>query len=316
MSGEKLQQKLCGVNFQTYWGVAFIWDFTIYSLALAVAVIVFKIFNIPIYVERENLAGIVLLLFFFGFASIPAVHLFEKLFSEASFANMSIFCINVIIALTTLTTIIMFDVLGETDEHVRTRDFLNRLFLVFPQHALADGLIEICRNFIMSKIFIRYYINTYKSPLTSDLLKPHFTALIILGFVFIILNYIVENGVMWRIFKRTSKNGNQLQKVVTIQNSLLKDGKFSNDYAIDTAIRVKNLSKIYSGSNYAVNNVSFTVNNGECYGLLGIGYTQCYLKCHKNFPNLNLFTLSQARMVQENLQYSRFCRATQNNFQD
>lgn len=29
LSGEKLQQKLCGVSFKTYWGVAFAWDFTV-----------------------------------------------------------------------------------------------------------------------------------------------------------------------------------------------------------------------------------------------------------------------------------------------
>lgn len=29
MNGEKLQQKLCGVDAATYWGVAFIWDFMV-----------------------------------------------------------------------------------------------------------------------------------------------------------------------------------------------------------------------------------------------------------------------------------------------
>jgi ABC-2 family transporter protein len=29
VSGEKLQQKLCGVGFQTYWGVTFLWDFVV-----------------------------------------------------------------------------------------------------------------------------------------------------------------------------------------------------------------------------------------------------------------------------------------------
>lgn len=29
ISGEKLQQKLCDVSFKTYWGITFIWDFTV-----------------------------------------------------------------------------------------------------------------------------------------------------------------------------------------------------------------------------------------------------------------------------------------------
>jgi hydrogenase-4 membrane subunit HyfE len=268
ISGEKLQQKLCGVDFRTYWGVAFVWDYVVYCIAIALAVIVFKIFNIPIYVEKDNLAGIVLLLFFYGFASIPAVHLFEKLFSEASFANMSIFCLNVMIALSTLSIILMIDVFAETNEHVQFRNFLNRLFLVFPQHALSDGLIEIVKNYITSKIFIRYYINTYKSPVTSDLLYPHLMSLFVMGVVLIILNYIIESGVIWRVWKTQPKRQNQnLNVVTTIQNTLTKDGKI--DDSMSYALKVNNLSKSYGGKTFAVNDVSFKVNTNECYGLLG-----------------------------------------------
>ena len=268
VSGEKLQQKLCGVSFRTYWGVAFVWDFVVYSIAIVFAVIVFKFFNIPIYVERDNLLGIVLLLFCYGFASIPAVHLFEKLFNEASFANMSIFCLNVIIALSTLTTIIIFDVLAENNEQEQWRNFINRLFLVFPQHALADGLIEVCKNHITSKIFIRYYINTYKSPVTSDLLHPHFTSLIVMGVIFIILNYIIESGMIWRLCKSQPKLENlDLNVVTTIQNTLTKETKI--DDSMNYALKVNNIYKSYSRKNYAVNNVSFKVNMSECYGLLG-----------------------------------------------
>lgn len=29
VSGEKLQQQLCNVTFRTYWGVSFLWDFSV-----------------------------------------------------------------------------------------------------------------------------------------------------------------------------------------------------------------------------------------------------------------------------------------------
>lgn len=209
-----------------------------------------------------------MLLFLYGFATIPAVHLFEKLFNEASYANMSIFCLNVIIALSTVSTIIIFDVLVENDEQEKAKNFLSRLFLIFPQYALSDGLIQICRNHIMSKIFVRYYINTYKSPISSDLLMPHFTSLVTLGIVFIILNYIVESGIIWRLSKnqQPKQDGDEM-KVVTIQNSLTKGGKLNEPTS--NALRVEKLQKSYDGSTYAVNNVSFNVKVSECYGLLG-----------------------------------------------
>lgn len=265
-----MQQKLCGINFYTYWGVAYIWDFAVYCMAIVFAVIVFEIFNIPIYVEGDNLGGIILLLLLFGFAMIPGVHLFEKLFSEASFANMSIFCLNVITSLTTVSVIIMFDVLAETDEQEKFRNMLNRIFLIFPQHALADGLIEICKNHLTSKIFIRYYINTYRSPISSDLLHPHFISLFVLGIIFIALNYFIESGLIWRIFKSATivekSSPNTELKVITIQNTLTKDGKMNDKNYL---IKAENLYKSYGGSEYAVNNVSFGVKRGECFSLLG-----------------------------------------------
>lgn len=171
--------------------------FQIFVVALLLAVVVFKWFDIPVYTARDNLPGICVLLLFFGFATIPMVHLCEKLFSEASLANMYILCMNIIVALVTITTIVLFDVLGETERSAQFRHFLNRAFLVFPQHALADGLVEICKNYILSAVLDRYYINTYRSPVASDLLLPHYSALFCLGIVFIAVNYVIESG-RWR----------------------------------------------------------------------------------------------------------------------
>lgn len=119
LNGEKLQQKLCGVSFKTYWGVAFAWDFTIYLLALILAIIVFEIFNIPAYTAKDNLYGIVLLLALFGFAGIQMVHLCEKLFDDASLANMYILCMNILIAMSTIATIILIDLLCESEVSFR-----------------------------------------------------------------------------------------------------------------------------------------------------------------------------------------------------
>lgn len=85
------------------------------------------------------------------------------------------------------------------------RDFLNRAFLILPQHALADGLVEICKNHVVSEVFKRYYINTYKSPIGSTLLLPHYIALICIGIVFWVANYIIESGV-WRSYLKSSKS--------------------------------------------------------------------------------------------------------------
>lgn len=72
-------------------------------------------FDIPAFTARENMYGIILILLLFGFAGIQMVHLCEKLFTDASLANMYILCMNILIALTTVTTIILIDLLGESE---------------------------------------------------------------------------------------------------------------------------------------------------------------------------------------------------------
>jgi ABC-type multidrug transport system ATPase subunit len=208
------------------------------------------------------------LLFLFGFACIPAVHLFEKLFNDASFANMSIFCLNVVIALATTLSIIIIDVLGESENSEKIRNFLNRLFLIFPQHALADGLIEICKNHVSAEIFQRFYINSYKSPVTSDLLRPHFSSLFLLGILFIFINFVIESGLISRILNKQPKILKNELKMISIQNTLKKDEK-TLSYA-EYALKVDNLYKKYNNQGYAVNNVSFKVKSGETFGLLGM----------------------------------------------
>lgn len=91
----------------------------IYCIALLLAVCVFKIYDMPVYTDKDNLAGICLLLFMFGFATIPMVHLCEKLFTDASLANMHILCMNVIVSLATRTIIILFDILGDSDVSIQ-----------------------------------------------------------------------------------------------------------------------------------------------------------------------------------------------------
>lgn len=39
----------------------------------------------------------------------------------------------------------------------------------------------------------RFYINTYKSPVASDLILPNLISLFLLGFGFLVLNYLVES---------------------------------------------------------------------------------------------------------------------------
>lgn len=87
----------------------------VYIVALLLAIVVFKVFNISTFTAKDNLYGICLLLMLFGVAAIQMVHLCEKVFSDASLANMYILCMNILLAMSTISTIILIDLLGDSD---------------------------------------------------------------------------------------------------------------------------------------------------------------------------------------------------------
>ncbi|XP_073830918.1 lipid droplet defective [Musca autumnalis] len=276
VKGEKLQQRLCGVDAVTYWSVAFIWDFLILILGIFVCCVVILAFDMPVFTDRQQLWGIIVLGLFFGFACIPGVHFFEKCFNDSSVSIVGIFIINVIIPLFTLSTVVLLGVVGDSPIWDDWRHFLNhRLFIIFPQHALADGLLELCKNYMVALTFRRFDIDSYKNPVNSDLLQVHYISMFIVGVFFLTLNVLLESGLLgdWKEMlmehlacfgSPKAKQFDEL-KVISIQNSLKRNDKNSI-----SALKVDNLSKKYPGrGHYAVSNVTFAVKHGECFGLLG-----------------------------------------------
>ncbi|KAH8303941.1 hypothetical protein KR044_000407, partial [Drosophila immigrans] len=271
--GEKLQQRLSGVSAVVYWLVAFLWDYLIMVLALVVCLAIVLVFNMPVFVDRQQLAGIVALSLMFSFACVPAVHVAEKIFSDSSIAIVSIFCANIIIPMVTMGIVLILGVVGEGSSWDSWRHTLNTAFLVFPQHALGDGLLELCKNYMVAIVFRRYDIDSYKQPLASDLLQRHFTALAILGVTFLVLNVLIECHLMTRCwqhvcrlidcqYRRELQRLGQL-KAVNIQ-SIHKSCVDANE-----ALRVDNLWHAYRRGRYAVRHVHFGVQHGECFALLG-----------------------------------------------
>lgn len=81
----------------------------IYIFVVFEAFVIFKCFDLPVFTAKDNLYGMCLVLFMFGIASVPMVHLFEKLFNDVSMANASIVIANVMLATGSRAIIILMD---------------------------------------------------------------------------------------------------------------------------------------------------------------------------------------------------------------
>ncbi|KAL0830195.1 hypothetical protein ABMA28_003651 [Loxostege sticticalis] len=191
-SQEKRLQLLCGVSPQLYWAAALCWDMLIILINMVITAILMEAFHFPVFVERNNLLAICLLIILYGYACGCLIHVLEKLFAEASVANMLLFCGNAFLGLGGITVLLILDVISDSDRTDNARWVLHKIFLLSPQFALGDGLLEIAKNTIQAQVLSRFGMDTYKDPLSSDLVAAHYAYLVVAGSVLFALNLAIE----------------------------------------------------------------------------------------------------------------------------
>ncbi|KAM3956338.1 LOW QUALITY PROTEIN: lipid droplet defective [Aphomia sociella] len=191
-SQEKRLQLLCGVSPALYWGVALAWDMLIIVINMLVSVMVMEAFHFPVFVARDNLPAICVLLLLFGFACSSLIHVAEKLFSEPSMANMILFCGNTFMGLVGIAILLILDVISESEKTDHARWVLHKIFMLSPQFALGDGLLEIAKNTIQAQVLGRFGMDTYRSPFNSDLVAYHYAYLIVVGTALLLFNLAIE----------------------------------------------------------------------------------------------------------------------------
>lgn len=199
---------------------------------------------------------------------IPFTHLAEKAFDDSSLSNMVLFCLNTFIGVSSLATILIIDILGKTKTAEDVRNFLHQLLLILPQYALGDGLVQISKNDITANLLERFHMNTYKSPLSWELLGPHCLYLFLVGAVLYAINLTLECRALPDLFqKKVYHSANEEDEDVTTERTRVENG-LGND-----VLKTINLRKEFSGAygkNVAVRDLSFGIHTGECFGLFGV----------------------------------------------
>ncbi|XP_072756384.1 uncharacterized protein Ldd isoform X2 [Anoplolepis gracilipes] len=268
LSEEKRILYLAGVHPITYWTTVLIWDFIVFGCAICLAVIVMEIFGLSAYVAKDNLPGVCLLLFLFAWGSIPFSHLAEKAFDDSSLSNMVLFCVNTFIGVACLATILVIDIIGKTKTAEDVRNILHYILMIFPQYVFGDALVEISKNDITSELLQRFHMDTYKSPLGWDLLGLHYVVLIVIGAILFALNLMIECRVLPDLRKQKVS-----YEVVEEDDDVARERLRVEAGMVDDTLKTVKLRKEYKsvyGTNVAVQNLSFGVQAGKCFGLLGV----------------------------------------------
>jgi hypothetical protein len=140
----------------TYWSSNFFWDLTNYSVSILCCIIIFLAFGIEAYVYQMNLLCLILLLFLYGFAIIPAMYPISYFFKTPSTGFVLVSCINIFIGLLTTIATITLENFQDEEDLKRVSDILVKVFLVFPHYCLGRGLFDISKTHATNVISLKY----------------------------------------------------------------------------------------------------------------------------------------------------------------
>ena len=270
----KHQQLISGASILAYWLTNFIIDFVKYLIPATVTVLLLIIYDVKFFLKDERASMTILLLLFFGLAMISSVYLISFAFKKPSSGQITIFLIAFISSF--VLVILSFVLKLIVDTRSFTVNFLEYILRLNPFFALPYGLLNMASITFYTFIFA-WDENNIPGAYDSRVSLNDLIFMIVMSFFFIILITIIENTYTINL---TKEDKNAYQQVMTPDNDI--ETPEENDVLLETervnseperySVRVNNLTKVYgrnANRKVAVKNITFGVESGSVFGLLG-----------------------------------------------
>ena len=285
VSNSKHLMRISGINITAYWIVNFIFELIKYYFTCGICLFLLYIFNF-----YKNYLHILYLLY--GPALIPMTYALSFIFDSESSAQNNIILLNFLIGALGSVVILILRTLENVKSIAR---ILQYIFGLLPSFCFNFGY-----SLLLNKIMI--YISEYPNEwflLTDDILLKRFNLLlfsvIFLGLEIIIYSFIlivieccsytfrsVKDSKIdisitdTQVLKERDLANQDNSQFILIDNNQ-KEMNLNNNTKLqpEYSVRIKNLRKEFSNGlcekpTIAIKNMSFCVENGECFGLLGL----------------------------------------------
>ncbi|XP_073915574.1 ATP-binding cassette sub-family A member 17-like [Castor canadensis] len=288
-------QFVSGVHVTAFWFSALLWDLISFLVSTLLLVVVFLYYKEEAFTHHESAPAVVLMLMLYGCAITPFIYVVSFFFDSAGSA-----CVKLVIMLTFLSIgpLVLVSVTGEQElGYTKISESLDRVFLILPGHCLGMAFTNLYYNFELKKFCSAKNLNDTECNDVSEGyivqkniyaweslgMGKYLTALVISGPLYIFLLFLIETNV-FRILKARLSDFSIKQNLAVLPNVTLlpKDQDVKEEAEIietnlellqkKNPLVVKDMSKLYTKKVplLAVNQLSFTVQAKECFGLLGL----------------------------------------------
>lgn len=298
--GMKHQEIISGINIPAFWLSEFLFDTLLYVVVVVIEILLMLAFSMDDYLQDGKAGATLLLLFLYGTASTSFVSCLQYLFRSHTIGLIVVVCSTLLSVVDAVHQHSVYHHGACFLHHVRHRGHLSNcscaevglcfvchssyvLFYLFPGFALGMGLMRISMLSMMSLFdqMCDYYSDGTISlsmgtpdPMSFDGIGYSLLYLGIESVVYLIiaicLDYTTNSIRVKKYFSRRDINVNRSKDVdsdVQAEDDrvMRSDPKTTTD-----VIQLRRLRKVYNGEKVAVDRITFGLQKGQCFGLLGI----------------------------------------------
>ncbi|XP_065674630.1 ATP-binding cassette sub-family A member 2 isoform X2 [Hydra vulgaris] len=266
-------QIISGLNPIVYWLANFTWDMVSYLMPVFFAIVVFLIFDQKAYVSSQNFPATLLLFILYGWSITPMMYPMSFVFNVPSNAYIVMIIANLFVGVIGTVSTFIFDVVEEKAAST-INEYFKKIFLVFPNYCLGRGIMDLGINQNKAEIEKSFGLNSFRDPFSWDITGRNLIAMAITGVIFFLFTLLCQFNFFLKPWTYNVKN-HSLQ--IDVDDDVMKEEERitrENSLGKKFTLRTLHLSKIYKGrknlKTLAVNQISFGVEPGECFGLLGL----------------------------------------------
>jgi ABC-type multidrug transport system ATPase subunit len=271
-------QLVSGVSIASYWIATWVWDVSTYMITAWLMIMVIAVFpGTELFTRGQSFSGVIALFMLFGTSAPPFAYLCSFFLNQSAGTQTVILFVNFITGLILMIVGIILRLIPSTRDVYM--DVIRFIFMLFPAHAFGDGLDSI----VIKELWSFYELGGGKMYGVFDLNITGYNLIFMawesvayLALV-IIIDYVRQTPWLYaKIFRESTpprtKDEDEVDEDVKAEQDKVLSGYYdtSGPGGTPASVILKNIKKVYPGGNYAVRGVSLAVNNGECFGLLGI----------------------------------------------
>ncbi|CAD6190862.1 unnamed protein product [Caenorhabditis auriculariae] len=315
-------QLVGGLHRRTYWVTSFFFDALFYTVAIAILMGVYAFMKVNEFTySRGTFVSLALVFWLFGLSAILYAYCMQRFFTipALSFVLIAIgtFFVGIVC---TLTVIVLEGMIPSDVTLLPTYTICSFVFLLLPQYNLGMAIFRSASVYQVRELGVHFLQVINREDLVVDLPLPADMAWDVMGLhsAVLLLHIFLAAALLvfceMDQFQFMMRNERARTQKLLDKDSKLEDEDVHNEQLrVDQisateggqALVVRRLAKAYGKENLAVRGISFAVEPGECFGLLGLngaGKTTTFaMLTAKMYPGLGSIDVNGCSVTSGNL---------------